>query len=542
MKKISKIISLLACIAIICTAFVGCGGEEKKKATTDGKSFTYWASMDAASRAQLESYSEMLFYQEMEKATGVHIDFIHPLPGSAGNEAFVTMLAADVLPDMIEIDWNRYTGGPQAALDDGVLVTLNDYLEEYAPNFYNYMEGEEGKKRNYSTYLQGTTEQGNYYGFNVLNLGDTECFYGLYVRGDLLDKWGMDVPETIDDWTAYLAKAKAEGFQYPLTGLTNVLSFKTTHFNFTTAFDVGKSFYLEGDKVVFGPMQKGYKEYVAQMADWYKKGYIDPGIITNDTAKVSTNIINGISAASAGNIGADLGSYAPALRKINPDYYLTPCPNPAPKKGEKSEFQITTVDATTLAIGITKDCGNVEAAVSWCDWIYSDEGIPTQLFGKEGDTYTVEEIDGEKHYVYTDKVLDYEAAGFTSLKQSMYHYGLPANHPGYNQHNDYVMNYYQEQVQKDALEVWNRSTELAIPHTLPNLTFTNDEASENTDIKELCEAPLDVLIYDIIMGKKSIDEYDKGLQELVDLGYGRQIEIYQAAYDRYVDKMDKLNG
>ncbi len=539
MKKISKIISLLACIAILCTAFAGCGGKEER-VTTDGKSFTFWCVMNSQSKATMESYSEMLFYQEMERHTGVHIDFIHPVAGSTGSEAFVTMISGDVLPDMIEYDWVNYSGGPQAALDDGVLVCLNDYLEEYAPNFYNYVEGEEAEKRDYSTYLAATTESGNYYGFNILNLGDTECFYGLYVRGDLLDKWGMDLPETLDDWTAYLAKAKAEGFKYPLTGNNQLLSFKTVHDSFNTAFGVGKNFYLEGDKVVFGPMQKGYKEYIAQMADWYKKGYIDPGVITNDKTKVESNLVNGISAASVGNIGSGLGKIGPALKKVNPNYVLAPCPNPVAKKGDELEFQIVLNDATTKAIGITTDCGNYEAAVSWCDWIYSEQGIPTQLFGKEGDTYTIEEIDGEKHYVYTDKVLNYEASGFSSLGQAMHHYGLPANHPGYNQHNDYVLNYYQTQYEKDAVVQWNKGVEMARKHTLPVLSFTIDETAENTDITELCQAPMDVHLYDIIMGKKSIDEYEKGVEELAELGYNRQLEIYQAAYDRYLAKKDKI--
>lgn len=86
MKKITKIISLLACMAILCTAFAGCGGgEEKKTATTDGKSFTYWCTVDGQSKATMESYNEMLFYQVMEEKTGVHIDFIHPIQGSTGN-------------------------------------------------------------------------------------------------------------------------------------------------------------------------------------------------------------------------------------------------------------------------------------------------------------------------------------------------------------------------------------------------------------------------------------------------------------------------
>jgi len=542
MKKFIKLIAVLASVAILCTALAGCSGNDEK-VQTDGKSFTFWTPLDSASAPTMSSYSEMLFYQEMEKATGVHIDFLHPVKGSTGSEAFITMIAGGELPDLIEYTWEAYTGGPQAAIDDGILIALNDYLEEYAPNFYNYMQGEEGKKRNYSTYLTGTTDQGNYYGFNTLNLGKTEGFGGLFCRSDLLKKWGMDVPETIDDWTAYFAKAKEAGFTKALTGDNGLLSFRyPDNHSYNVAYDVGTAFYLEGDEVVFAPFQKGYKEYIAQMAEWYKAGYIDPGIITNDGVKIETNLVNGLSAAGSGSIGATLGTVDAALKNINPEYGLVACPYPVLQKGDVPRFQGVMADATTLAIGVTTRCGNYEAAISWCDWRYSDEGIVTQLFGKEGDTYTIEEIDGEKHYVYTEKVLDYEAAGFSSLRESMYHYCLPANHPGYGQHDDYLANYYQQQNQKDAVKIWNPNPEEAVKHSLPTLAYTTEEQSEITDIIELVEAPLDVFLYDIIMGKKSIDEYEKGMEEFAQKGYNRYIEINQNAYNRFLSKKDKLVG
>jgi len=543
MKKTAKIIALVVCVAILCTAFAGCNSNEKEKTQTDGKNFTFWVSPNYDTMATLESYSDLLFFQEMEKATGVHIDFISPVRGSTGSEAFLTMISAGDLPDMIEYYWEEYSGGPQAAIDDGILIALNDYVEEYAPNFYNYMQGEEGKKRNYSTYLSGTTDQGNYYGFNGLNLGETECFFGLFCRGDLLKKWGMDLPETIDDWTEYLSRAKEEGYEKPITGNAGLLNFKPAHNNtFNTAYDVGKSFYLEGDKVVFAPFQKGYKEYVAQMAEWWKAGYIDPGIITNDIPQIEANIVNGFSVAGGGYIGSTLGTLGAAIKRENPDFEIVPCPYPVPKEGDVSRFQGISVDATTQAIGITPDCGNYEAAVAWCDWRYSDEGVVAQLFGKEGETFTIEEIDGEKHYVYTDKILDYEKAGFSTLNQAMYHYCLPANAPGYGQHEDYLLNYYQQQNQKDALKIWNPNPEEAAKHALPTLAYTTEEQSEITDIVELVEAPLEVFLFDIIMGKKSIDEYEKGMADFAKKGYDRYIEINQAAYDRYLSRRNNIAG
>ena len=539
MKKSTKILALILATVMMAGVLCGCGGDKDSEytATTDGKNFTYWTQMNPNSGANLSNYNEMLFFQEMEKITGVHIDFIHPIKGSTGNEAFIAMLTGAEKPDIIEYNWVSYTGGPQQALDDGVIICLNDYLEEHAPNFYEYMEGEKGKARDYGFKLQATTDDGRYYGFNVLNIGETRGFAGIYVRSDLLEKWGLAIPETIDEWTLVFAKAKEEGFQKPFTSICDPISFKNYNMHtFNTAYGVGKNFYLEGDKVVFGPFQKGYKEYVAQLAEWTKAGYIDTGFITNASADIEGNMTNGISVAAWGYVGGGIGKILPAAQAKDPTYDIVACPYPVANKGDLSEFSSINQDATTLALSITPSCGNYEKAVEWCDFRYSEEGVALQLFGVEGETYTIEEIDGEKHYVYTDKITDFSKYGFNSVNEALYHYMLPANHPGYNQHIDYLNGYYQMKQQQDAMVIWNEPASRALPHRLPTLGLTDDESQEITDIKEVAEPALEVALCDIIIGKKSIDTYDAAIKEAKANGYDRWIEIQQAAYDRYISK------
>ena len=537
MKKSTKLLATLSAVALIAGSFAGCGGsKETKQVQTDGKNFTYWTVMQGESSVSLKNYNEMMMWQELERRTGVHIDFIHPLAGSTGNEAFMTMLASGDRPDMIEYNWDLYSGGPQQAIEDEVIIALDNYIEEYAPNYYDYMEGEKGKAANYRYKLMATSEKGNYFGFNVLNVGEAKAFAGLYVRGDKLEEWGMERPETIDEWTAFFAKAKAEGFEYPLTGQVDVFSFKSarTH-SFNTAFNVGKDFYLEDGKVVFGPFQPGYKEFVNQLAEWSKAGYIDPSFVTNDAAKIEGNIANDISVASWGFIGSAMGKITPAAREKNPNFSLVACPSPVANKGEISKFQMRYNEATNMAVAITTECGNYEAAISWYDYFYGEEGMILQIFGIEGDTYTVEEIDGEKHYVYTDKIINHE--GLDSVTNALYKYMLPCNHPGYNQHADYLNGYYQYEEQREALEIWNRASDISADVVLPTLSYTEEELEENTTINEIATPALEVAICDIILGERSIDTWDEIIAEAKANGYDDYLENVQAAYDRFMAKL-----
>ena len=68
MKKSTKLIASAAALTLAVGSLAGCGDNEK---TSSGEALTYWATMDGASAQTLTNYSEMLMYQEIEKATGV---------------------------------------------------------------------------------------------------------------------------------------------------------------------------------------------------------------------------------------------------------------------------------------------------------------------------------------------------------------------------------------------------------------------------------------------------------------------------------------
>lgn len=538
MKKRTKLVSGICAITMIVAALTGCtGNKEASTSKSSDNSFTYWVTMDNNTSRSQKNFGDLLIYQEMEKRTGIHIDFIHPIAGSTGSEAFLTMLTAKERPDMIEYDWGGYTGGPAQAIADDVIISLNDYLEEHAPNYYDYMEGEKGAANNYLYKLQSVAEGGQYYGFNTLSIGNNRVFASLFVREDLLEKWGMDIPATIDDWTAFLAKAKSEGYEKPFTAISGVFNNTSGYESFNAAYDVSRGFYVEDGKILFAPFQDGFKDYIALLADWTKSGYFDTSFITNDEGKVIGNMTNEMSVATLWYIST-MGEIEVAGRKNNPDFSLVACPLPMLEEGQSAKYADISAEATSVAIGISSTCHNYETAIEWCDYLYSEEGSILRTFGIEGDTYTIEEIDGENHYVYTDKIMDYEAQGLNSVNEALYKYLLPANHPGLNQHPDYLNGYYPEDCQKEALAIWNEDLTEAKKHRLPTLSYTDDELKEKTDIEEIAKDELEVALYDIILGQKDMSTYDSAIAKAKKDGYERVIEIHQAAYDRYISQFN----
>jgi len=73
------------------------------------------------------------------KKFGVKINFIHPPMGNETDQ-FNLMIASKKLPDIIEWNWANYPGGPIKAVEDKVVISLNKYLDKYAPNYKKYLQ------------------------------------------------------------------------------------------------------------------------------------------------------------------------------------------------------------------------------------------------------------------------------------------------------------------------------------------------------------------------------------------------------------------
>lgn len=216
-----KIVSVITAIAVMVLGFSGCGPEKFASEKETGITLSYWANMDSNVSTRIQSYNEVSMYQQREKDSGIHINFLHPANGQA-KEQFNLMIASRDLPDMIEYGWNNYQGGVQKAIDDGVITALNDYMQ-YAPNFSAALND---KNELSPIYRKGSlTDQGKYYGFTTLNIGDYRVFAGPAIRKDWLDELGLAVPETIDEWTEVLKAFKEQkGASVPLTGMLTLLA------------------------------------------------------------------------------------------------------------------------------------------------------------------------------------------------------------------------------------------------------------------------------------------------------------------------------
>ena len=104
---------------------------------SDGsETFEVWMGISPAAMNYISTLADNATYQELMKRTGVNLSFIHFHPDTQ-TEQFNLICASGDYPDVMNGVVNQYTGGADKGIEDGVFIDLLDYLEEYAPHYYN---------------------------------------------------------------------------------------------------------------------------------------------------------------------------------------------------------------------------------------------------------------------------------------------------------------------------------------------------------------------------------------------------------------------
>ncbi len=487
-----------------------------------GDQLQYWCELTTTVSANYANLGESPFGKGWMERTGVDIQFMHPPTGQL-KEQFSLILADGNLPDLMEYNWVvDYPGGPEKAIKDGVILPLNDVIDQYCPNLKAYLEANPDIDRMIKT------DDGNYYAFPFIR-GDERLLntIGLMLRQDWLDELGLEVPTTMDEWhTVLTAFKEKKGAQAPYTFEYTNNQYLTSD-PFAYAFGTNRSFYVGSDgKVHFGATEEGYREFLTTMAQWYAEGLIDPDLATLKNDQVSAKMTNGISGASMGQAGSRMGTWTAAAQTTDPNFKLAAAPPPSLVKGEKAEFgQIENPYSGRASVAITTSCKDVERAARLMDYAYGEEGHMYFNFGIEGESYTM--VDG--YPTYTDQIMKNPDGLPVSQAMSAY---IRGNYNGpFVQDVRYLEQYYTLEEQKETPAVWGDSNGKA--HLIPPITPTSEESKEFSTIMNEINTYRDEMTLKFMFGTESMDNFDTYVKNIENMGLARALEIQNAALDRY---------
>lgn len=461
----------------------------------------------------------------MERRTGIHIKFLHP-PMGQENEQFNLMMASNDLPDMIYYGWQGIPGGPAKAINDGSIIKLNDLIDKYAPNLKKILE------ENPDVRKQVELDDGTLYMFPFIRTDGAimNSNYGPQLRKDWLDKLGLQVPKTIEDWHNVLVvfrdkdpNGNGKRDEVPFTG-TGI----STLGNFAAAWGILNGFYMDNGKVNYGPMQPAYRDFLKTMAQWYKEKLIDQDIATTDGKAFDYKVTNNLAGSYFGLIIGNMGRYLNLMKPKQPNFDLVGAPWPIGPAGK----QYTTTDLNRKSaygegVAISSKNKHVKETVQWLDYGYSEEGHMLLNFGIEGQSYKM--VNG--YPKYTDII--FKNPNGLSQDQALAQWAPAPVNAAFNQDKRYFEQMLTYQQQKDAaFNTWlNADPSLCIPPITP----TQEESQRLASIMNQINTYQQEMMAKFIMGKEPINDstWNKYVNTIKGMGIDEAIKIENAALERY---------
>ncbi|CAM3845216.1 ABC transporter substrate-binding protein [Marinicrinis lubricantis] len=486
----------------------------------------YWRANDGKLTASLEHFGEMAAYKKKGELTGVKVNIIHP-PLGQQKDQFNLLVTTNDMPDVIYYNWADAIGGPEKMLADGKIIRLNEYIDKYAPNLKKLIESDEDIRKQISL-DDGTIYMFPYIRSDAVKLNATA---GLIIRKDWLNKLNLEVPTTIDEWYTVLKafreedpNGNGEKDELPFTGNWGPGDLTKLH-DFAPAFGVLGGFHFKDGKIVYGPLQPEYKQFIETMAKWYEEGLIDPEIMTNDGKAFDYKITNDLGGSYQGGVFSGMAKYFNLMKDANPEFDLTGTPWPIGPAGKPyMTFSLNTKVLTYgEAITSSADEDEIKYIVQWMDFNYSPQGHELFNFGIEGESY-VKEGDTIK---YTDKIMD--NPGLT-YDQALATYAMSIMDGPMNQDSRYLDALMTFEGQKQANQVWMESDDSLV---LPTLRFTEDESRLNASVMNPISTYVSEMMTKFIMGQTPLSEYDKFIDTIESMGIDQIIKIHEDAYQRY---------
>lgn len=551
MKKRTRPLALLMAAAILGSTLTACGGgsdsgtngsdsaveglaedmaltdapaeEITLPISTDGLELSFFAMPEPVITSKMKGYSEMTVHQTAEELTGVHINWreeSYTDPKQKMNLMFSTGDTEDIVWDA----WKHASGGPKKLLDEGLIVSLNPYIEKYAPNLKKLLQETPGLLE------QISTDDGRIFMFPTIRLDPiTRANSGFAIRKDWLDRAGLPVPETIDEW--YTMLKTFQDMDMNGNGLKDEcfvsMGFEKTSQsmdNFAVAYGLvaGTDLYVKDGQVKYGTYEPEFKDFVAEMAKWYSEGLLDPEFSTQDSKQFDSKMVNDMGGAYYGSLSGNMGKFITA-RSDDSEYDLVPAPMPKAPDGKVHTGISGYGQMVPHGASICSTNENIVETVKWLDWHYSEEGTALYNWGIEGQSYEV--VDGKNQF--TDLITNNPDGLSKDEADARYAGGVLTQMPIVEDPEVFLALKSLPQ-QKAASQLWCQADTSWL---LSPLYFDSETTTENANIMSEIKTYVAEQFNKYVMGIESMDTFDQFQQQLKNMGIETVLANYQASYD-----------
>ena len=232
--------------------------------------------------------------QVIQQITGYTVNYTQ-LPADATTTLNTIMMDKEQY-DVMKLTKDQFSD----LVDQDMLLDITDALKTFAPDMLANISQESWDVVTVDGRIYGIPERAS--SDNIEN--------PIVLNYDLILELGLDVPETLEEFTEVL-KAMTEHLGKPaltfdkFTPLVPAISAAFGIYTYWQEYDGQVLYYMNAPR---------YKDYVDYMHSLYEAGYIDQEVATNDAATATNRFVNSFD-ASAG--GAKAGAYACSLWTVS---------------------------------------------------------------------------------------------------------------------------------------------------------------------------------------------------------------------------------
>ncbi len=520
-----KGIWLSLAVLMLALSLTGCGGGEQ--GNTDG-GFSVMVPSEAADKPE-GLYQKSL--ERLQSMTDVPITWEYMSDVDAASTLKMQIASGD-FPEVVIGNWFQPSDISQYAVN-GNLIALEDFINEKdTPNIYKLYQERPAIK------AASVTPDGHIYTLPGIKEFMPDYIENImYINKTWLDKLDLDVPTTLDELKVVLKAFKekdpngnGKADEIPVTfyakhsqAYPEVL---LSSWGMSTKFGAWDSWLTVQDgEVKFTPVMDEWKEMISYYRDLYKDGLLDVEAFTHTGAQFATK-----RSASVSKVGVH---WSNADAMANSDEYIAIEPLSADGKIQPVWRIHPGYIGTKDFLVIFKTCKNPQEVLKWADKFYEIDHSIQNAFGEVGENSTISKA-GD-NYVWN------ELPEGKALDSYLYSCVLTAGMPCFIPEEVYGSEKLPlRPEQEEKVAVYEQYEKYLDDEVWPRPYYAVDEANKlselTTDIFTLVETKMARWI----TGAENLDEDWEGYKaDLKRMGADEMLGIYQTAYDRYIEGMNK---
>ena len=498
---------------------------------------------------------DIWLWEYMRQAMNIDLQVEHVLQSAAEERLNLMMVSGD-LPDIIVgfgLDTNELVRYGQV---EGQLLDIAPYLtEEYAPNMVQWIE----KFPEIKALI--TAPDGGIYSIfaYVMDVAHGPRFF---VKESYLEEKGIALPSTLDEFTELLRTFKADyPDSTPLGGSENgndPRAWMLTALGYLTQDSTGMSAALREGQVVIPAADETYGEFLKIMNTYYNEGLISPDFFTLDATAVNAQMAEGKNVASA--------TGAPFLQLPNAeDFQQWTHAKPVTSEWNDTPMYVQGPTVNVGGMVFSANTEHPELLVRIADYFFSHEGGLYKWSGpwaQSEDTlgmtggWDFEEGSDTSYFTVDAKEGKYPST-YAAIVSSIAPWGgsetfgcrMDINDPDDRFFHIKMM---QAIAGKQTLgkvfreeygdDFWRMTREENAMEYLtagyPTVTYyTEEESIRINELVSIIQPHVKTETAKFITGVRSLDEFDKYLEELKDLGVEELLGFYTAAYETYLSNL-----